>query len=294
MEIDGEEPAAREAARVGMTQAILPGPERTENYDQHRDAKNAIIKFAYPAKYNGKSKPEVFDKFIHDLQVYLRITTGSEEDKVLLASLFLDGDAREWWDLKCAGHLLPPDIKTTQDFLAAIQERFASRTTQDRAFERLINLRQGKLPLGHYLEKFKALATRSRLMDEQLLYRWLVRGLTGEMRVIATNWATAEVGANRVASASGLLEYLQRYAARDISDPVYYDTATNELDGEPMDIGAVATKGPVAAKHDARDGAEAAKGTRPFRQGSTRKVCFFCYKPGHIRAMCRHCRRVYP
>ena len=91
MEIDGEEPAVREAARVDMTQAILPGPERTGNYDQHRDAKNAIIKFAYPAKYNGRSRPEVFDKFIHDLQVYLRMagrTNGVARLQQLIASLF--------------------------------------------------------------------------------------------------------------------------------------------------------------------------------------------------------------
>ena len=124
------------------------------------------------------------------------------------------------------------------------------------------------------------------MRDEVLLYQWLIEGLRPEMKAIAVNWATATSQILAV-TVAGLLEFLTQYAAKDISDPVHYNIAENEPDGEPMDIGAVETKGPGAAKRDIKNGAAAANDTKPLRQEFGEKKCFFCGKPGHFIFRCR-------
>lgn len=288
MEIDGEEPNAGRAVAVNITQASLAGSERMEDHGCHRDTKSEIMKLARPAKFDGRGGPNAYWRFYRDMQVYLQMLDGPEEEKIFLFSKHLEKDALEWWELKCSGgRLNPADIPTAGACMAAFRARFEPKTTQEDALRELQTLKQGKLPLGQYVEKFKSLIAQSGVHDEQLKYRLLVRGLTQSVRSAAVHWTATEGRVDRRITTEDLQNFLLQYADKDVFEPINCGTQGNEQDGEPMDIGAVATRRPAAARYDTRNGAGTTDNNKPFRRGFRARKCFFCGKPGHVIATCR-------
>ena len=285
MEIDREEAISGGAAGVNRLQVNSTGAESREDGEQRRDAKHEIMKLTRLAKFDGKGGPKAYWVFVRNMRAYLSMVNGTAEEKIFIFSHHLTGDAQEWWDLKCMGpRLVPEDIRTVEELYAAFAARFEPKTTRESALRELQNLKQGKLPLSQYVDKFKSLLHYSGVRDEQLMYRWLIKGLSENVRSVAINWATTETRLGGQPSIAALQNFLLEYADKDVVESIFNSTADNEPDGEPMDIGAVNTKRPAAAKRDNKDGAGTTEYTKPFRHA---KRCNFCGNPGHLIAQCR-------
>ena len=246
------------------------------------------MKLTRPAKFSGRGGIKEYYRFLRDMRVYLHLVIGTEKEKILLFSTFLEGDAREWWDLKCRGlDMIPADICTLDGLYVVFAARFEPKTAQESALQELQSLKQGKLPLGHYIDKFRTLVLRSGVKDENLMYRWLVGGLSGAVQKVAVSWATMAARENGPLTIDDLQQFLLKYAEKDVGEPVFHGATENEPDGEPMDIGAVNARRTATTKQDTRDGAGITKDGKPVQQGFRARKCFFCGKPGHILAQCR-------
>ena len=55
------------------------------------------MRLGRPQRYDGRGDAQVLDEFVVGLRTYLHFYTESEEQRVLLASCFLEAEARQWW-----------------------------------------------------------------------------------------------------------------------------------------------------------------------------------------------------
>ena len=55
------------------------------------------MRLSRPQRHDGRGDAQVLDEFVAGLWTYLHFYTESEEQRVLLASWFLEGEARQWW-----------------------------------------------------------------------------------------------------------------------------------------------------------------------------------------------------
>ena len=68
------------------------------------------MRLSRPQRYDGRGDAQVRDEFVAGLRAYLHFYTEREEQRVLLASCFLEGEVRQWWLYLCSGHERPRGI----------------------------------------------------------------------------------------------------------------------------------------------------------------------------------------
>ena len=61
------------------------------------------VRLSRPQRYDGRGDAQVLDELVAGLRTYLHFYTESEEQRVLLASCFLEVKARQWWLYLCSG-----------------------------------------------------------------------------------------------------------------------------------------------------------------------------------------------
>ena len=118
------------------------------------------MRLSRPQRY-GRGDPQVLDEFVAGLKTYLHFYTESEEQRVLLPSCFLDGEARQWWFYLCNGHERPRWIDDVASFVQALLGRFMPRSAREQALGELRNFKQGKLTIDRYIEKYQPLVQNS-------------------------------------------------------------------------------------------------------------------------------------
>ena len=87
---------------------------------------------------------------------------------MLLASCFLEGEARQWWLYLCNGHERPRGIDDVASFVRALLGRFMLRSAREQALGELRKLKQGKLPIDRYIDKNQSLVQKSHNVDPDL------------------------------------------------------------------------------------------------------------------------------
>ena len=93
-----------------------------------------------PQRYGGRGHAQVLDEFVAGLRTYLHFYTESEEQRVLLASCFLEGEARQWWLYLCNGHKRPRGIDDVASFVQALLGMFMRRSAREQALGELRKL----------------------------------------------------------------------------------------------------------------------------------------------------------
>ena len=77
-----------------------------------------------PQRYDCRGETQVLDEFLAGLRTYLHFYIESEEQRVLLVSCFLEGEARQRWLYPCNGHERPRGIDDVASFVQALLGRF--------------------------------------------------------------------------------------------------------------------------------------------------------------------------
>ena len=103
------------------------------------------MRLSRPQRYDGRGDAQVLDEFVAGLRTYLYFYTESEEQRVLLASCFIEGEARQWWLYLCNGHERPRGIDDVASFVQALLGRFMPRSARAQGLGDFTKLSQGKL-----------------------------------------------------------------------------------------------------------------------------------------------------
>ena len=144
------------------------------------------MRLSRPPRYDGRGDAQVLDEFVAGLRTYLHFYTESEEQRVLLASCFLEGEARQWWLYLCNGHERPRGIDDVASFVQALLGTFVPRSAREQALGEPRKLKQGHLSIDRYIEKYQYLVQKSHNVDPELQYQWFIVGLAAGERQSVT------------------------------------------------------------------------------------------------------------
>lgn len=293
MEVEGETAAARPHRAVVNTPVVDVDSMDSQamRYPTSNKSKNLVnecMSICRPPIYDGRRDHEVIERFLDRLGRYLRLFQDSEEEKVLLASCFLDGDAGKWWSSLCEdGRQPPPGIATVQDFREAVAQQFMPKSIRQQAMEGLQKLKQGKMSVDVYTRKFKSLVQRSGVTDPHFLYQWFIAGLNQGARDAVTSWATLQKANNMEVGIGDMIRYLHINEEMSATQISLAGKSYENPDLEPMDVGAVTTRPPLRQGY--RNGIKKGKDNtgKPAESSTQARTCFFCGKPNHLIKDCR-------
>lgn len=115
--------------------------------------------------------------------------SGTEESTVNVASCLSEGEAPHWWVQLRRGPHLPPYITSVQASVQRLTDRPLPRSAGEKAVGALRKLKQVKISIEGYIEKYYSLMGKSCTVDPVLLYQWLVTGFFPGERQSVTGWA---------------------------------------------------------------------------------------------------------
>ena len=96
MEVDGhpppDRPTAGGAAHATVEVTVING-EADARFP--KVLREECMRLSRPQRYDGRGDAQALDEFVAGLRTYLHFCTESEEQRVLLASCFLEGEARQ-------------------------------------------------------------------------------------------------------------------------------------------------------------------------------------------------------
>ena len=61
------------------------------------------MRLSRPQRSEKRGEAQVLDELVAGLRTYLRFNTVSEEQRMPLASCFLESEAQQWWLYLCDG-----------------------------------------------------------------------------------------------------------------------------------------------------------------------------------------------
>ena len=195
-------------------------------------------------RYDGRGDAQVLDEFVAGLRTYLHFYTESEEQRVLLASCLLEGEARQWWFYLCNGHERPRGIDDVASFVRALLGRFMPRSAREQALGELRKLKQGKLSIDRYIEKYHSLVQKSHNVDPELQYQWFIAGLNPGERQALTTWTAGIDMKGEVVGLDTMVQFLRMKERRNATATALAEKGElvggGNPDLEPMDVEAVA------------------------------------------------------
>ena len=168
-EVDGHPLPDRQTAggaAYATTEVIVINGEADARFP--KIFREECMRLSRPQKYDGRGDAQVLDEFVAGLRIYLHFCTESEEQRVLLASRCLEGEARQWWLYLCNGHERPRGIDDVASFLQALLGRFMPRSAREQALGEFRKLKQGKLSIDRYIEKYQPLVQKSHNVEPEL------------------------------------------------------------------------------------------------------------------------------
>ena len=137
------------------------------------------------SKYNGKMDAAEIFSWIHQFTAYFATTKKSSNSKVLLAAMYLSGDAINWYQswqeaqLKAhvehssRSYVDEPLSYSWDDFIVKLKERFMPPQYIDRLKEDWRALKQNGTPVMSFSNKILQLGVQLRKSDEDRLESFL-------------------------------------------------------------------------------------------------------------------------
>ena len=204
------------------------------------------MRLSRPQRYDGRGDAQVLDELVAGLRTYLHFYNESEEQRVLLASCFLEGEARQWWHYLCNGHERPRGIDDVASFVQALLGRFMPRSAREQALGELRKLKQGRLSIGRYIEKYQSLVQKSHNVDPELQYQWFKAGLAPGERQSVTEWAADRELKGEVVGLDTVVQFLRIKERRNATATALANKGELVGGGNPdlelMDVEAVAAR----------------------------------------------------
>lgn len=298
MDVDGAIRAAWEAARnealpeVGVM-ATGSAPRMTGDFELPKGMLDECIRLCKPEKYTGSQNVEIIEAFVRGLKSFLEFHPLTEPGKVFVSACFLDGEAREWWDFLRGGQQLPSEIQNFDKFIKALSDRFMPRAAREQATAELRKLKQGKLSIERYIEKFQALCRKAHQLDPALVYQWFIAGLATGERQAVTGWAADKEMSQQPVGLEEMMNFLRIKDRKNATETALGEkgmslSCENHL--EPMDIGAVTAHQVSQPGRNQRGQTKGASKGQPQNRQETR-TCHFCGIPGHLQKDCRHMQK---
>lgn len=295
MEIDG--PFSRGEGRGPSAGPVfcanMVGADVTEgcNSDTAGEWRAEYVRLCRPDKYDGRRDQGIIDEFVTSLRDYFASHRGSEEQKILMASRLLEGEAREWWRRSRGQAHLPEGITTLDAFMRALVAHFTPVYAKEQATSELSKLKQGKLSIASYIDKFQSLAQRSHSVDPALMYQWFISGLSPSARQLAASYSVYHDMSGTPTGLPEMMHYLRCLDAQGAFSAEW--RAKGEIlrddcpDFEPMDIGATGASPFKPQRSDRKGTFTERPPSSQFRKRQQQKVCFCCEKPGHFVRDCK-------
>ncbi len=108
-----------------------------------------------PSAYDGKTRDaRIVDSWLARMTTYLKLTKTPEDDKVELASSYLEDDAYDWF----TGHQATLLADTFDAFKTSLRDHFVPQNHKTTVYNEYKRLRQNELSVSEYSIKIKALA----------------------------------------------------------------------------------------------------------------------------------------
>ena len=247
MEVDGhplpDRQTAGEAAHAAAEVTVISGEANARFPKVFREE---CMRLRRPQRYDGSGYAQVLDEFVSGLRTYLHFDTESEEQRVLLASCFLEGEARQWWLYLFSGHERPRGIDDVASFVQALLGRFMPRSAREQALGELRKLKQGKLSIDRYIETYQSLVQKNHNVDPELQYQWFIAGLAPGERQSVTAWAADRELKGEVVGLDTMVQLLRMKERRNATATALADKGELLAGGnphlEPINVEAVAAR----------------------------------------------------
>ena len=245
MEVGGQPLAVRQTAgRAALATAEATVINGEANSRFPKVFREECMHLNRPQSYDGRGDAQVLDEFVGGLRTYLRFYTESEQQRVPLASCFLEDEARQWGPYLCNGHGRPRGIDDVASFVQALLGRLRPRPAREQALGELRNLKQGKLASDRYNEKYQSLVQKSHNVDPELQYQWFIAGVAPGERQSVTAWAADRELKGEGVGLDTMVQFLRSKERRNATPTALADKGEMVGEGNPdlelMDIEAVA------------------------------------------------------
>ncbi|XP_070048631.1 uncharacterized protein [Nicotiana tomentosiformis] len=159
-------------------QGLLRGGENQSGGGVNLAPMAQKLKIPEPKPYSGARNAKEVENFIFDIKQYFDAMGGLEEaKKVANAAMYLQGDAKLWWQVKYEGIKAGEDaLETWAELKAAIRLQFFPENVEYNARKELRELRQTK-SLRDYVREFSALMFNIRDMGDKYKLFTFLEGL---------------------------------------------------------------------------------------------------------------------
>ncbi|XP_058222624.1 uncharacterized protein LOC131332425 [Rhododendron vialii] len=135
-----------------------------------RDTIYSRFKKLGPTEFDGPPNPLDAEEWMKKLEEIFQIMAVTDEQKVLLATFMLKGDARRWWEVTKQRLSAPmanlenndappiPTVITWAMFTKAFHEKYFPRSYQMGQRREFLKLEQGKMTVAEYEARFTTLS----------------------------------------------------------------------------------------------------------------------------------------
>jgi hypothetical protein len=230
------------------------------------------------------------DHWLRNLKNCFKYVPYTEMEKGALATFFLNGEAREWWDTMERR----PDFQLVniEGFEALFLEKYFSTSVKVKLQVEFLELVQGTMTVREYETKFFELYRFSRQMDDFELARMFERGLNDKIQeqvnslvltTVALVLRSAEAAERQIENHKKMVD-----STKDTKEKRNLSYAVGDSSGTQ---GGTWKRQKTREWRQDRRGAVAEAPNRGNQQAESAVRCYNCNELGHVSVNCTKPRR---
>lgn len=165
------------------------------------------VRIPEPNAYTGSRSAKELENFLYDMEQYFTTARIAEEDKLNIATMYLNGDAKLWWRTRDSDDVSAgrPRIDSWSKLRKEMRDQFLPSNTSWIARDRLRNLRHTG-SVREYIKDFSSLMLDIQNMSDEDKLHNFIAGMQG--------WAQTELRRqnvkdlpNAIATADSLVDF---------------------------------------------------------------------------------------